>query len=128
MRHNTLSLVVSKSRKAAKPENALQKTVTDFLRRAMPEDSYWNVIPAGNGRVTTAIGYEAGAPDLFIVYRSRCHFIELKSAKGSVSQEQKDAHKRLAWAGADTLIARTPEQVEEWLLSKRIPLKASFSA
>ena len=127
MRHNTLSLVVSK-RRGPKPENALQSVVIEFLRRALPEDSYCNVIPAGNGRVTTAIGYEAGAPDIFIVYRSRIYFIELKAPGKYPTEEQREAHKRIAWAGADTLIARDALRVEEWLLSKGIPLKARLAA
>lgn len=108
-------------------ERALQAAVFDFLRVALPSDATAFAVPNGDGRMTTAPGALSGAPDLQIIYRGKPIFIELKTATGRLSPEQKAVHIRLAAAGAVVSVCRSVVEVEEFL-SMLIPLRARVAA
>jgi hypothetical protein len=112
-------------------EFALQQAVCGFLRVALPADCAWFSIPNGGLRHTkvaqklAATGLKAGVPDLCVIYRRTPIFIELKTATGAVSQVQKQMHRRLVMAGAEVLVLRSVEGVENALREMGVPLRAS---
>jgi hypothetical protein len=64
-----------------------------------------------------------GVPDLVIVYLRRAIFIELKSAKGRLTDDQSKAHGQLVLAGAVVCICRSLNDVVAFLDVLQIPLK-----
>ena len=118
----------------ARPEEALHRTIADFLNCALPYDAFWWHTPNGGGRskaeagIFKALGVKAGFPDIGIVWRSSWYFIELKATRGRVSDAQDDVLGILSRNGAFTAICRSPEAVEHQLQTWRIPLSARISA
>lgn len=52
-----------------------------------------------------ALGMLPGAPDLLVLYRAELHWLELKSEKGTVSDEQKHVHAELRARGQKVHVA-----------------------
>lgn len=121
--HNKLSLAFEAP---TIRERSLHRTVAQFLHWSLPTEAYFSTIPGGDGGVTTAPGYAAGCPDILIVHSGRALFLELKSKKGALSDAQREAHKRIGWAGADVLVARTVDAVQTWLRDKGVPLRGDL--
>jgi hypothetical protein len=93
-------------------EAALQSTISQALELGLPRDAYFTAIPGGDGRATRAPGYRPGTPDLFIGYRGRVLFIELKRASGGrVSAEQIACHQAIERAGFGVHVARSLDDV-----------------
>lgn len=109
-------------------ERALQSAVFSFFGFALPDDAVAFSVPNGDGRMTTMPGTLPGFPDVGIIYRARILLIELKYKKGAVRLHQKHVHSRLTEAGAIVVVCRSVEEVEDFLLSQSIPLKASLKA
>ena len=59
----------------------------------------------------TAKGVISGCPDLIIIYKGRCFWIELKAADGRLSKAQQEIHAVLAAAGCQVTVARNAEEV-----------------
>lgn len=81
--------------KRAQPEAALQKRCVEYLRLLENQGKlmFFHVTNAPRNAVTGArlkqMGMRAGVPDLVILFPGgRCCFLELKSAKGSLTLEQ----------------------------------------
>lgn len=108
-------------------ERALQASVFEFLRLALPADAICFCIPNGDGKVTLAPGALAGVPDVQIVYKGRAIFIELKTKTGAVRLNQKHVHDRLMLAGAVVVTLRSVEAVAEFL-APLIPLRCRIAA
>ena len=108
-------------------ERALQASVFDFLRVALPAEATAFAIPNGDGKVTLAPGALTGVPDLCIVYRGQPIFIELKTKTGAVRTSQKWVHDKLTLSGAVVVTLRSVEAVAEFL-APLIPLKARIAA
>lgn len=82
-------------RRMKRPEEALQRQVAAYLNAAYPGLTWWHTAN-GMGRsraeagILKAMGVKAGVPDLTIIMPTgSAAFIELKAAKGRLSESQK---------------------------------------
>lgn len=116
------------------PEDALQKAVVEWCDWALPDDALCFAIPNGGKRskvvaaLLKATGVKAGIPDLCIVWRGRALFVELKSARGSLSREQREMHRKLTFCGCEVWTVRALDQMEYLLRSLGMPLRAALAA
>ena len=112
-------------------EDDLQRAVVAFLAVALPDDAMAFAVPNGGQRHPRAaarlkgLGVVAGVPDLAIVWRGRVRFVEMKSARGVLSEAQKQTIRRLHYCGAIVLTCRSLEEVERGLRDTGVPLKAT---
>lgn len=111
------------------PEHQLHVQVARYLNIALPNDAWWTTIPtAGSslaqGAKIKARGYKAGTPDLVILYRGGAFWFELKSENGVVDPLQREAHLAIMKAYCKVAIARDLSDVQFWLQSWHIPLRA----
>jgi len=111
--------------KRKQPERQLQRAVFDYLKRAMPADSFFSAIPGGDRQMTRAPGYVSGLPDLIIIHNGAPIFIELKSATGRLSEAQKDVRDAIWRAGGFIYVARSIDDVQAILTERGISLRAS---
>jgi hypothetical protein len=105
-------------------EHSLHKYVVDLLRYAARSDVVYFHPPngewrsAGTGGRLKAMGVVAGVSDIVIVVGGRAKFLELKTAKGRQSAEQKAFADWARSAGAEYGLVRSPEEararLEEW--------------
>ncbi len=98
------------------PEQILQRQVAAYLSWALTPPAWFTSIPAGGGgemrgRILKGTGYKAGCPDLMILFDGRAHFIELKSAKGVLSEAQKQIHDELRAAQCPVEVCRSLDDV-----------------
>ena len=112
-------------------EEQIQGAVASYLDRALPEDAVWMHVPNGGARHPAVAaklkwaGVKPGAPDVLVVWKGRAIWIELKAAKGTLSDAQKAMQERLTLSGAVVFpIARSVDEVEGFLRGVGIPLKA----
>ena len=117
-----------------RPEEALQRSVAQYLDLALPEDAVWFHPPNGGARskaeagIFKAMGVKAGVPDIIIIWRARVFAIELKGERGKLSSAQKEMQFRFRMADARVSTARTIEEVE-WILREWcVPLRATTGA
>jgi hypothetical protein len=115
-------------------ERSLQETVMQFLDLALPPDAVAHHSPGEGKRTRRAqgelkrSGYKAGWPDIEIVWRNHSNiFIELKSARGVMSDAQRHTQRRLTYCGCVVLMCRTLACVETSLRELGVPLRASVS-
>jgi hypothetical protein len=87
-------------------EKAEQAAFFQWLKISAPQDLWATCIPGGDGKVTRAPGFCAGAPDCLIIYRSRAILIEMKRRRGGkLSAEQILAHAAITLAGGVVVVA-----------------------
>ena len=103
------------------PEREFHKAAAAYLRSVLPEDAFFTTFPAGGGgRIRgaqlKAMGLQAGVPDLMIIYKGEIVFIELKAAKGRLSETQMFVSDKLCKAGAFVFMCRTIEEIETILI------------
>lgn len=121
-------------------EAQLHRAVAAFLTAALPEACVWTTFPAGGGGKTRgallkAAGLRKGWPDIQILwhaehlerYRLRFIGIELKTAKGRLSDEQIVCHNDIHRMGGSVLTCRSVDDVETLLRAKGIPLRATLN-
>ena len=113
-------------------EHQIQCAVARYLDLALdgvPNCIWWAVPNGGFRDVRTASklkaeGVKPGVSDIMVLWGGRLICIELKTDKGRQSAEQ------IAWADAATIagaayyVARSVEQVEEFLDAAGLPLRA----
>jgi hypothetical protein len=111
-------------------EAQLHTQIVNWLRLALPEGAVLHHSPAGIGKLgwkgknmMRTHGVLAGFPDLFILYRSKAIFIELKSKTGRVSAVQKICMNRLTLAGGVCHVCKSLGEVELFL-EQLMPLRA----
>jgi hypothetical protein len=109
-------------------ERRVQQDIAEYLAMAMPNNSYTNVIPAGDGRAVRAPGYEPGAPDLFVLYDSKFYGLEVKTETGRQSPNQKLAEQQIISAGGCYRVVRNIRDVYEFLTEHKIPLRVRITA
>ena len=118
-------------------EDIVQKNICTFLDAALPPDSYYCSIPNGSvlaGNPTRRAmqmnklkktGLKLGAPDLFILARGRFFAIEVKSDTGKLSDNQRTTSDKIIEAGGGWCMVRSTADVEQFLLSQGVALRAT---
>ena len=97
--------------KIKRPEAALQRTVVEHLRfTGVPGMIYFSIANEGKrsavmGAELKRMGLRAGAADLCVIVGGKAHFLELKSAKGKQSPEQKAFEADAIEAGCNYAVA-----------------------
>lgn len=128
-------------KKRDNPEQRLQMAVADYLALALKPPTIWTAFPAGGGgRVRgaflKAMGLKAGWPDIVVMapwdkfdayHRSLVVGIELKAAKGRLSNAQEGVRSSFVQAGAHWFLARSVDEVEGFLRGVGIPLSATVA-
>ncbi len=109
-------------------ESAIQHAIVGYLRAVLPKNYKCFAIPNGarrtsGGRAANAVpGLTPGVPDLAIVGSGRVWFIEVKGARGVVSDAQEEF---LAWcvtSGTPYCIARSVDDVRFSLNNWNVPI------
>lgn len=115
----------------ANPEHRLQVEVRRFLEFALPASIYWTSSLTGaslsmNARLKAkAAGVRRGLPDLLFVFPDGVtRFLELKTATGTLTPEQKDFRARFEPLGIFR-VARSVQEVEAALRAWGAPLRAT---
>lgn len=111
------------------PERNLHTAVAAYLTRSLPADALWFPVPSASRRNPRQAGVMRragelmpGIPDIILVYKGRIIGLELKAPKGRLSPEQKVFHERLTLSGAVVFVARSLNDVHDFLC-QIIPLK-----
>jgi hypothetical protein len=129
----TASLLPERRAVRRHDEDTFQKQVCQYLRWSLPADALYFAIPNGSQRHSKAAarlvgqGVRAGIPDLCVVYRGRAIFIELKTARGVLSEAQRQMHRKLGYCGCTVLVSRSLEGVETSLRELGLPLRGSVA-
>src|SRR5262249_29541325 len=115
----------SKSKSAFQPdlrtERQIQRDVLHNLEWRAPAGTTWYHIPNGGYRrpveaaILKSLGVVAGMPDLAVIQNGRSFFLELKSARGRLSENQKACHERLRDAGCVVGVAGSVDQALDLL-------------
>lgn len=99
-------------------EAALQRSIVQFARWALPNNALQFAVPNGGLRSKrvaaqlAAEGVKAGVPDLFVMHACGALGIEVKIKNTYPSAVQKQMHQKLALCGIDTVIVRS---LDEWI-------------
>lgn len=122
---------IAKSRRT--PEEDLHRMVVYWLAVAVPPPSqggpFWthphnegfrSKAEAGRAK---AMGQRAGTPDLVFCHAGRFLGVELKSAKGTASDAQKDTHRDITFAGGVVAVCRTLDEVKSFLADHGVPMR-----
>jgi hypothetical protein len=94
-----------------RPEQQIHMAVVDHLAWRRTPGTFYFHVPNGGYRtraeagIFKRMGVVKGCPDLCIIGNGRAFFIELKSAKGRLSDDQKACHEALREAGATVGVA-----------------------
>jgi len=119
----------------ARPEEDLQRAVVAFLAAVLPADAVCWATPNQRGTrkrwemgVLKALGVRAGVPDLFVLYDGQLIGIELKAAKGRLSEAQTAFQATMVRAGAVVAVCRSVDAVADALAYADVPLKGRISA
>jgi len=104
----------------ANPEQSLQRAVATYLARVLAAPTFFTAIGHGGGgklrgAILKGMGMRAGVPDLLIIDRGKCLWIELKAGKGALSPEQVAVHQWLVAAGASVVVCRSIDDVRDRL-------------
>lgn len=116
-------------------EHSIQVAIMQFLDRALPSSCYAFAVPNGGKRdaVTGAIlkreGVKAGVADIIVLRNpGLCALIEVKTAKGSLSNSQKAFRDWCAANGFPYAVVRGIGDVQAALLDWGVPLKTRVAA
>ena len=131
-------IVGSAKPKRKAPEASFQIQTARFLSKALPEGYFWTTIPSGGGGLIRgarlkAMGLRKGLPDMVVFgpyvheedegFFNKVLWLELKAAKGSLSQEQKQVISELKGLGHRVEVVKTLDQVEAALAEFCFPDK-----
>ncbi len=117
-----------------RPEQELQRQVIALFGAVLPADVFWAHYPAGGKRsrieaaIFKGLGVVAGTPDLILIRNGCTYWIELKSAKGSLTMNQVAVHQRLRNAGALVETCRSVDDVIDVLTRWKFPLRGQLAA
>jgi hypothetical protein len=95
-----------KPRAPVASERAEVVALLEWLARSGPPvDCWYCTVPGGDGGVTRAPGYVAGAMDMIFIHRGRCIALEMKRVRGGrLSAAQVEAHQHITLAGGVVVI------------------------
>jgi hypothetical protein len=113
-------------------EHQIQCAVARYLDLALTgvPNCIWWAVPNGGWRdprtakKLKAEGVKPGVSDIMVLWGGRLICIEMKAAKGAQSNDQKAWADDATCAGAAYFVARSVEQVEEFLDAAGVPLRA----
>jgi hypothetical protein len=115
-------------RRRKRPEDALQRTVLEYLRMRGPRTAYWFHVANGGGRspiealILKGLGVRADVPDLIIIYDGKTYGLELKADSNRPTKLQIEAQDAMRAAGAEVAVAvgldAAIQQLEAWQLLK----------
>jgi hypothetical protein len=120
----------------SQPEQRLQRAVADYLAWALLPPAWFTAIAHGarlgddstawlRGGILRGTGTKAGVPDILIVHEGRAYFVELKSARGSLSEAQRTTHSALTATGCPVAVCRSLDDVQSMLWAWRIPTRST---
>lgn len=114
--------------KRGNPEAQLHKAAADYLDRILPPKSWWTTIPAGGGglirgAILKRLGYQAGTPDILVLFDGKAHFIELKAKNGRMSAEQVGQMEALNEASVPVEVCRSITEIGLALSRWQIPTR-----
>ncbi len=117
----------------ARPEQALQQQVAQYLTYALGGSAWFTCFPSGGGglmrgKILRGMGLKAGVPDILILDGGRTLWIELKAKRGYLSPVQIETIKAIHHAGGIVDICRSLDEVIAFLELYGVPLKASVAA
>lgn len=114
-------------------EHDIEKAITAFLRVALPNDAVSFHTNGGGFKLSVyelsklkGAGYISGVPDRCIIWKGQAYFLECKSAKGVLTQSQKEMFPRFEAAGARIAIVRSVDDVHDTLVEWGFPLKVQL--
>ena len=119
----------SRERDVKRPEQILARSVAEYLALCLPSTVYFSAINPVPGKskaaaaISKALGMKAGIPDYIIVHNGIVHFVELKSAKGGLSTNQRIAHAAIVSAGGHVAVTRSLDELQAQLRFWKIPLQ-----
>ena len=104
-----------------RPEQQYQRAVIQHIAwRARPGVFAFHVPNGGwrsrvEGAILKAIGTVAGVPDIICIFEGRVYALELKAARGRLTDVQRVVHERLREAGAHVAVAHGIDEALAWL-------------
>lgn len=113
-------------------EDQLQQAVATYLSHVLPPDAFWTAVDkAGKrsplqGARLKARGLKSGIPDILVWHRGVGYGIELKAAKGQLTDSQRATIPAMERAGVQVAVCRTVVDVHAALERWAVPL--SFHA
>jgi len=122
-------LNVERKKHRRRDEATMQAALIEELRLILPENAFVFAVPNGGSRnVVEAVnlkrqGVVAGVPDLIVVYAGRCFGLELKTAMGKLSDNQRITFHKLTAAGMRVEVVRSREAAISMLREMGIPLR-----
>lgn len=120
---------VSAARGVDQTEKQLHLSVAQYLNIALTPPDTYTTMPLGGGGLVRgallkAVGTKAGIPDLLILRAGRAYWIELKTKRGSLSEQQRLMAVDLKAAGCEWCVCRSVEEVEQRLTQWNFTLRA----
>ena len=124
--------------KRQRPEDALQKSMVQFLESSVPPPPagpWWTASNPDPGRTSIikaarwkAMGLKAGTPDLIMCFRCRFIGIEVKPPYRYLSKVQKEVHAEIDLAGGVTHTVRSVDELQAILLVLGVPVHGRIAA
>lgn len=117
---------------AYEDEDDLQIATADFLDLALPDNARWFHVPNGGKRGKAeagrfkAMGVKPGVGDVIVLFGPIYIMVEMKTATGSLSPEQREWRAFCRSVGAPWKLCRSVLEVEDFLRSCGLPLKATL--
>lgn len=106
--------------------------VADLLRFRAKAGVLWFHVPneglrsPRTGAFLKRLGMLPGVSDFIVIVKGKAHFLEMKTAKGRQSAEQRDFETQAVGAECLYMIARSPEAAKNILeIWRAIPVEAS---
>ncbi len=104
-------------------EAQLHKSVCDLLAAVLTDRSFFTTFPADGATRRGRIGLKRGVPDILIIHNGIARWIELKTATGKLSLDQRATIPTIERAGSAVFVCRSVEDVLESLDRWSIPLR-----
>lgn len=115
------------------PEEDLQASVCKFLTHALDGNSWFGSVPLGGGGLSRGMrikrtGARKGTPDILLINDGRALWLELKSPRGRVSDDQLYCHGQLRQARSPVYVVRSLDDVIAALTQAGVPMRAKVAA